>query len=32
MRVFLKMFGDVEGVADFFRRVVADGDEAAVFQ
>ena len=32
MRVFLEVLGDVEGVADFLRRVVADGDEAVFFQ
>ena len=32
MRVLLKMLGDIEDVAYLLRRVVADGDEAAVFQ
>ena len=32
VRVFLEVLGDVEDMADFFRRVVADGNQAAVFQ
>ncbi len=32
MRVFLKVLGDVEDMADFLRCVVADGNQATVFQ
>ena len=32
VRVFLEVLGDVEDMADFLRRVVADGNQAAVFQ
>ena len=32
VRVLLEVLSDVEDVADFLRRVVADGNQAAVFQ
>ena len=32
VRVLLEVLGDVEDMADFLRRVVADGNQTAVFQ